>query len=109
MRDSARLASRDRLYAAPSSGGMQGRQGHLPAPWIHVNMKKNSISIQQNDACETESNFNSGDWGMLLKKLGGKAKRGGKCLLLVGTATGAERSEERRVGKECRSRWSPYH
>src|ERR1035437_7884662 len=25
----------------------------------------------------------------------------------VGTAT--SRSEERRVGKECRSRWSPYH
>src|SRR5256885_11476057 len=23
--------------------------------------------------------------------------------------TGEERSEERRVGKECRSRWSPYH
>ena len=22
---------------------------------------------------------------------------------------GAGRSEERRVGKECRSRWSPYH
>ena len=22
---------------------------------------------------------------------------------------GAVRSEERRVGKECRSRWSPYH
>jgi len=22
---------------------------------------------------------------------------------------GAQRSEERRVGKECRSRWSPYH
>src|SRR5258706_8701168 len=26
------------------------------------------------------------------------------CELLIGT-----RSEERRVGKECRSRWSPYH
>src|SRR3712207_8568405 len=26
---------------------------------------------------------------------------------LVGS--GAARSEERRVGKECRSRWSPYH
>ena len=25
------------------------------------------------------------------------------------TGTGGERSEERRVGKECRSRWSPYH
>ena len=24
-------------------------------------------------------------------------------------ALGCERSEERRVGKECRSRWSPYH
>src|SRR3989454_10809430 len=24
-------------------------------------------------------------------------------------ATRRERSEERRVGKECRSRWSPYH
>ena len=23
--------------------------------------------------------------------------------------TDSERSEERRVGKECRSRWSPYH
>ena len=23
--------------------------------------------------------------------------------------TGPARSEERRVGKECRSRWSPYH
>src|SRR2546425_8464703 len=25
------------------------------------------------------------------------------------SANGVERSEERRVGKECRSRWSPYH
>ena len=24
-------------------------------------------------------------------------------------AQGGMRSEERRVGKECRSRWSPYH
>ena len=23
--------------------------------------------------------------------------------------SGLDRSEERRVGKECRSRWSPYH
>ena len=31
----------------------------------------------------------------------------------IGTVWNAEgskgRSEERRVGKECRSRWSPYH
>src|SRR2546426_11019048 len=27
----------------------------------------------------------------------------------VNTAIAKARSEERRVGKECRSRWSPYH
>ena len=30
-------------------------------------------------------------------------------ILVKGTTTGTIRSEERRVGKECRSRWSPYH
>src|SRR3712207_8770240 len=29
--------------------------------------------------------------------------------MLLATVLGAGRSEERRVGKECRSRWSPYH
>src|SRR6266699_7357582 len=28
---------------------------------------------------------------------------------VVAEARAAKRSEERRVGKECRSRWSPYH
>src|SRR5260370_30831753 len=28
---------------------------------------------------------------------------------LANRAKGETRSEERRVGKECRSRWSPYH
>ena len=27
----------------------------------------------------------------------------------IGGGTIRDRSEERRVGKECRSRWSPYH
>ena len=30
-------------------------------------------------------------------------------MFFLGLAMGALRSEERRVGKECRSRWSPYH
>src|SRR5260370_29891535 len=29
--------------------------------------------------------------------------------LALPVAEGANRSEERRVGNECRSRWSPYH
>ena len=31
------------------------------------------------------------------------------CSLCANLRRGALRSEERRVGKECRSRWSPYH
>ena len=29
--------------------------------------------------------------------------------LAIKEARKKQRSEERRVGKECRSRWSPYH
>ena len=32
-----------------------------------------------------------------------------KYVVLAPTGIAAIRSEERRVGKECRSRWSPYH
>ena len=30
-------------------------------------------------------------------------------LICIDQDPNAHRSEERRVGKECRSRWSPYH
>ena len=33
----------------------------------------------------------------------------GSHALITGTTGSDDRSEERRVGKECRSRWSPYH
>src|SRR5260221_2488767 len=33
----------------------------------------------------------------------------GKLLHVFEIGAGDGRSEERRVGKECRSRWSPYH
>src|SRR2546422_9578088 len=36
-----------------------------------------------------------------------RAKPSGQAYVL--RLTYEERSEERRVGKECRSRWSPYH
>src|ERR1043165_9644812 len=36
----------------------------------------------------------------------GTSRRGAKP---TGTGRSSPRSEERRVGKECRSRWSPYH
>ena len=40
----------------------------------------------------------------------GQTVRAGQTLATVeGNAHALTRSEERRVGKECRSRWSPYH
>ena len=33
----------------------------------------------------------------------------GSTIAMGGCMSAGERSEERRVGKECRSRWSPYH
>ena len=49
-----------------------------------------------------------GDYNAVKK--GKVGKRVGR--RVAGKATGKamrKRSEERRVGKECRSRWSPYH
>ena len=33
----------------------------------------------------------------------------GEIMAVLGENGSGKRSEERRVGKECRSRWSPYH
>src|SRR5258706_14744952 len=46
-----------------------------------------------------------GETGALQRAALGAAWRRNRCTI---TEAGA-RSEERRVGKECRSRWSPYH
>src|SRR3989442_9264932 len=46
--------------------------------------------------------------GRASRELRGTENRGVVRLVGVHAARGV-RSEERRVGKECRSRWSPYH
>src|SRR5258707_6869862 len=42
------------------------------------------------------------------RSLNGRSNRASTCSRVHG-ASPFRRSEERRVGKECRSRWSPYH
>ena len=47
---------------------------------------------------------------MVTRKVRGKnIKTALKTVNFVNLAVDSNRSEERRVGKECRSRWSPYH
>src|SRR5258705_13416931 len=47
--------------------------------------------------------------GVRLDARGIEARHGQSSLRLSAAARAPRRSEERRVGKECRSRWSPYH
>ena len=61
--------------------------------------------------CLQENHFRANDTYRLKLKwwkkfhANGNDKKAGVAILL----TDKIRSEERRVGKECRSRWSPYH
>ena len=58
-------------------------------------------SLQEKLICMNER-IKSGDTGSV--------KTGENLVVVVPTyAWRIPRSEERRVGKECRSRWSPYH
>ena len=62
-------------------------------------LKMNGLSVEILNALSFESHL-----GISLKK---NLHYFDKDLLIAELMT--MRSEERRVGKECRSRWSPYH
>src|SRR3712207_9558242 len=46
---------------------------------------------------------------IFLKLTEGRTNYGDKPSFSIAVNHSSTRSEERRVGKECRSRWSPYH
>ena len=49
------------------------------------------------------------DGWLVLAQVARVAGADGGAHIVALTGNAADRSEERRVGKECRSRWSPYH
>ena len=51
----------------------------------------------------------TGKTSLLTKLIPLLKDRGIRLAAIKHTHHNFERSEERRVGKECRSRWSPYH
>src|SRR5256885_10072623 len=56
------------------------------------------------------TSFRRFDLSLFFAGVGGVQKFDSAAISLASVSGGgANRSEERRVGKECRSRWSPYH
>src|SRR5436853_6233487 len=72
-----------------------GTSNWLNQPTSRSPAATGSVRVRVSDATRSDEAaapwMNSGDWAGVV------------------TVRGADRSEERRVGKECRSRWSPYH
>src|SRR2546429_3761669 len=51
----------------------------------------------------------SSDLQLILQNYSHQKRRSDAVIPKYGSVAKYNRSEERRVGKECRSRWSPYH
>ena len=82
---------------------VRGGQTLLQDVSMHIHCGQLTVLIGQNGAGKTT----------LIRALLGEYAHGGTIRHVDGegrdVAHMRTRSEERRVGKECRSRWSPYH
>ena len=68
---------------------------YTPADAGDANVTVTRVGLTTCTACRS-----SNEWSIMAQLIGGET--------MIGPVR-ACRSEERRVGKECRSRWSPYH
>ena len=69
------------------------------------------MSDQSEQSVEGDEQSTYLDWNNSIDDID-KAFEKGLFVMIIGpkgTGKTSLRSEERRVGKECRSRWSPYH
>ena len=72
-------------------------------------IKDFSYILLRNDRVGIVGPNGSGKSTLIRAALGLLPLAGGQVLIDGADAAALSRSEERRVGKECRSRWSPYH
>src|SRR2546429_296377 len=95
------IAGRDHVLAARSLQAVDQRSFCLVPAFIGADARFGARGDLVDDVAEAEVRVD------LLQQRGEGQHFG--LDLVFGTEDVAIRSEERRVGKECRSRWSPYH
>jgi len=107
------------------AGAPRGRQGTIDVSgvtaldtvgaWLFEKLARSSAAGSAEPAFVGASAANSGLLREVRELNRGGQGEGRRQPSLIDTLTraarelGNDRSEERRVGKECRSRWSPYH
>src|SRR2546427_11140684 len=96
----------DRMDASPLITAVEQLMGPI-TDMYRQQVKARSESIKPQPVSVRQ--YETAVYGFRDQRLPGEVK--GVSTLLVESldAFEAGRSEERRVGKECRSRWSPYH
>src|SRR5256885_13429605 len=80
-------------------------RGRTVLRWIDLALQT-PLSVRAADRVITDSEFSRAEIERHLRSAKGKVS---VIPLAADPYFREERSEERRVGKECRSRWSPYH
>src|SRR2546429_8729562 len=87
------------------------REDTMKTAWKETGNRWAAVFSIRMDGAAGQNRTCSNTWGWKQEKF----QRWGKCFLLTSPSiepppsTVETRSEERRVGKECRSRWSPDH
>jgi len=81
------------LKVGATTGPIEGTESTYSLPYAYIELRRNSLEFFLS-SIESEPQ----NWTAVVHPANGISSR-----------VSVSRSEERRVGKECRSRWSPYH
>ena len=96
-------------FAAIVKGVVKDKDGY-PVSYASITVHKTELSTSSNADGVYALRLAEGNYTIKVNAMG--YQTGSKSIKLNDKDTlvlDFQRSEERRVGKECRSRWSPYH